>query len=100
MKYTELKAHLKTQLDSAYLIFGDDRFLCYDALKKVEDSLNLTIKDMNSVTISGDSTTATDIVTSANLYPFGDLKRLVIVKDFAPGKAVAKEEYKILENYC
>lgn len=99
MKYTELKAHLKTQIDSAYLIFGDDRYLCYDALKKIEDSLNITIKDMNSVTISGESTNATDIITSANLYPFGDLKRLVVVKDFAPAKAMAKDEYNILANY-
>ncbi len=98
MKYTELKAQLKNKTDSAYLIFGDDRYLCYDALKKIEDSLNITIKDMNSVTISGDSTTAKDIVTSANLYPFGDLKRLVVVKDFAPNKS-AKDEYAIISEY-
>lgn len=98
MKYIELKAQLKTQIDSAYLIFGDDRYLCYDALKKIEDSLNITIKDMNSVTISGDSTSAKDIVTSANLYPFGDIKRLVVVKDFAPSKG-AKEEYAVISEY-
>ncbi len=97
MKYIELKAQLKNKIESAYLIHGEDRYLCYDALKKIEDSLNLTIKDMNSVTISGDSTNAKDIVTSANLYPFGDLKRLVVVKDFAPNKA--KEEYNTLSEY-
>ena len=98
MKYIELKAQLKNQIDSAYLIFGDDRYLCYDALKKIEDSLNILIKDMNSVTISGDSINAKDIVTSANLYPFGDIKRLVVVKDFSPSKAV-KEEYSIITEY-
>ena len=61
MKYIELKANLKQGIKNAYLIFGDDRYLCYDALKKIEDSLNITIKDMNSVTISGDSTSAKDI---------------------------------------
>lgn len=98
MKYIELKAQLKNKIDSAYLIFGDDRYLCYDALKKIEDSLNITIKDMNSVTISGDSTNAKDIVTSANLYPFGDLKRLVVVKDFTPTKS-SKEEYAVISEY-
>ena len=97
MKYVELKTSLKNKVENAYLIFGDDRYLCYDALKKIEDSLSLTIKDMNSVVISGDSTTAKDIVDSANLYPFGDLNRLVVVKDFAPTKN--KEEYKTIEAY-
>ncbi len=97
MKYIELKASLKSKVENAYLIFGDDRYLCYDALKKIEDSLSITIKDMNSVVISGDKVTAKDIVDSANIYPFGDEYRLLIVKDFAPIKN--KEEYKILETY-
>lgn len=97
MKYIELKASLKNKIENAYLISGDDRYLCYDALKKIEDSLSITIKDMNSVTISGEKVTAKDIVDSANMYPFGDEYRLVVVKDFAPLKN--KDEYKIIENY-
>lgn len=86
MKYIELKSSLKQQVKNAYLIYGDDRYLCYDALKKIEAALSLTIKDMNSVIISGESTTAKDIVDSANLYPFGDMYRLVVVKNFNPSK--------------
>ncbi|MBR7172757.1 MAG: DNA polymerase III subunit delta [Clostridia bacterium] len=97
MKYIELKASLKNKVENAYLIFGDDRYLCYDALKKIEDSLSITIKDMNSVVISGEQTSAKDIVDSANMYPFGDANRLVVVKNFAPLKN--KEEYKVIENY-
>lgn len=97
MKYIELKASLKSKTESAYLIFGDDRYLCFDALKKIEDSLSITIKDMNSVVISGEQTSAKDIVTSLNLYPFGDAKRLVVIKNFAPTKN--KEEYKVLQDY-
>lgn len=97
MKYVELKASLKNRVENAYLIFGDDRYLCYDALKKIEDSLSITIKDMNSVVISGEQTSAKDIVDSANMYPFGDANRLVVVKNFAPLKN--KDEYKIIENY-
>ena len=48
MKYTELKSKLKEKLQNAYLIFGDYRYLCFDALKKIEDSAGITIKDMNS----------------------------------------------------
>ena len=97
VKYIELKASLKNKIENAYLISGDDRYLCYDALKKIEDALSITIKDMNSVTISGDKVSAKDIVESANMYPFGDEYRLVVVKDF--DRAKNKDEYKVIENY-
>lgn len=97
MKYIELKASLKQGAKNAYLIFGDDRYLCFDALKKIENSLNLTIVDMNSVTISGESTSAKEIVESANLYPFGDMFRLVIVKNFNPSKD--KQAYETIQKY-
>ena len=97
MKYIELKASLKQSTKNAYLIFGDDRYLCYDALKKIEASLNISILDMNSVTISGESTSAKEIIESANLYPFGDLYRLVIVKNFNPSKD--KDAYNLIQSY-
>lgn len=97
MKYIELKASLKQGTKGAYLIYGDDRYLCYDALKKIESSLNLSIVDMNSVTISGESSSAKEIVESANLYPFGDAFRLVVVKNFNPGKD--KQSASIIQEY-
>ncbi len=97
MKYIELKASLKQKPKSAYLIFGDDRYLCYDALKKIESSLNFTLSQMNCVTISGESTTAREIIESANLYPFGDEYRLVIVKNFNPSKD--KQAFSVIQDY-
>ena len=97
MKYIELKAKLKDKIDNCYLIYGDDRFLCFDALKKIEDSVCISIKDMNIDIISGEKALAKDIVSSANLYPFGDEKRLVIVKNFSPIKN--KDEYNEIQNY-
>ena len=82
MKYIELKKQLKINIDNVYFIYGDDRYLCFDALKKVESALSIQIKDMNTVTLSGESVTAKDIVESANTYPFGDLYRLVVVKNY------------------
>ena len=98
MKYVELKAQLKTKIDRTYLITGDDRYLCYDALKKIEDALQITIKDMNSVTISGEQVTAKEIVDSANMYPFGDMSRLVVVKGFSPAKN--KSEFEVIQAYA
>ena len=98
MKYVELKASLKTKVEKTYLISGDDRYLCYDALKKIEDALAITIKDMNTVTLSGEQVSAKDIVDSANMYPFGDLYRLVVVKNFAPTKN--KAEFEVIQKYA
>ncbi len=97
MKYIELKSKLKEKLEASYLICGDDRYLCFDALKKIEDAANIGIKDMNQDIISGEKATARDIVASANLYPFGDEKRLVVVKNYAPSKS--KDEEKTLAEY-
>lgn len=97
MKYVELKTSLKTKIENTYLIFGDDRYLCYDALKKIENALSITMKDMNSVVMQGENTTVKEIVNSTNMYPFGDAYRLVVVKNFNLGKT--KEEKKELENY-
>ena len=97
MKYVELKASLKNKIENAYLISGEDRYLCFDALKKIESSLCIMIKDMNSVVISGESSTARDIIDSANIYPFGDTHRLVVVKNFSPTKN--KDEAKAIEEY-
>jgi DNA polymerase III delta subunit len=97
MKYVELKANLKNKVESAYLISGEDRYLCFDALKKIEDALNISIKDMNSVSLSGGSVSAKDIVDAANIYPFGDAFRLLVVKGWNPTKN--KEEAAVIQNY-
>lgn len=97
MKYVELKANLKSGLKRAYLISGDDRYLCYDALKKIEDAAGITIRDMNQVVISGESASAKEIVESANVFPFGDLNRLVVVKNFAPTKD--KQAFETIQTY-
>lgn len=97
MKYIELKNNLKNKLENSYLISGDDRYLCFDALKKIEESVQVQFKDMNSVVLNGETITAKDIVEAANIYPFADNYRLVVVKNFAPTKS--KDEYKIIQNY-
>ena len=86
-----------TKLANVYVIYGDDRYLCFDALKKIEDAVSIQIKDMNSVILLGESVSAKDIVDSSNIYPFGDAYRFVLVKNFIPFKN--KEEKEIIKNY-
>ena len=97
MKYTELKNSLKSGVKNAYLIYGEDRYLCFDALKKIEDSASLAFADMNSVTIAGESAEMDGIIDSANIFPFGDNYRIVVVKNYNPAKDAAA--YQKLQNY-
>ena len=97
MKYIELKQSLKTKIENVYLICGEDRYLCFDALKKIEDAVAIQIKDMNSVVLSGESVSAKDIIDAANIYPFGDMYRLVVVKNF--GKSKNKEDKDLIKQY-
>lgn len=99
MKYIELKKNLRNKIENAYLIFGDDRYLCLDALKKIQDAASVQFLDMNLVSFDANENklSAREIVDSANVYPFCDNYRVVIVKNFAPTKN--KEELSILQKY-
>lgn len=95
MKFIELKKSLNT-LQNVYLISGEDRFLCYSALDQITKACNLTIPEMNSVSM--DNPSADDIVASASIYPFADEHRLVIVKDYA-GKPNQEGQLKVIQKY-
>lgn len=95
MKYIELKKSLQN-LQNVYLISGEDRFLCYNALEQITNACGLAVPEMNSVTM--ENCTADDIVASASIYPFADSRRLVIVKDFS-GKPNADAQLKIITSY-
>lgn len=95
MKFTELKKSLN-KLQNVYLISGEDRYLCYNALNQITNACNLAVPEMNSVTMQ--NTTAEDIVASCNIYPFADGYRLVVVKDFT-GKPNAEQQTAKILNY-
>ena len=99
MKYIDLKKNLKEKLENAYLISGDDRYLCFDALKKIQDAAGVQFKDMNFIILDADEKKLTlqEIVDSANVYPFCDQYRVIVVKNFSPTKS--KDESKILQDY-
>lgn len=95
MKFTELKKSLNN-LQNVYLISGEDRFLCYSALEQITNACQLTIPEMNSVSM--DNPSADDIVASACIYPFADARRLVVVKEFL-GKPNAEAQLKTIQSY-
>ena len=97
MKYIDLKKQLKNGLDRVYLISGEDRYLCFDALKKLEDKADIKFRSMNYIILSDDAVTAKDVVSASETYPFGDNFRFILVKNCAFAKN--KDEKKILKQY-
>lgn len=81
MKFVELKSSLSDPKDF-YVISGEDRFLCYNALELFQKRFGCNFPDFNSVNLDGEKVTANEIVEACYVLPFGDDKRLVVVKDY------------------
>lgn len=96
MKFVELKRDLQKGIRPAYLISGNDRFLCYSALEQIKQALNISLAELNCVILDGATTTIQDIVESASVFPFVDQYRIVQINNFSI-KNKAKED-KLL-NY-
>ena len=101
MKFIELKKDLQKNIRPAYLITGNDRFLCFSALEQIKNALAINYKDLNEVIMQGDSVSKEDIARSASVFPFLDKYRLVQVNDYkGKGKAKSGEDelLKYLNN--
>lgn len=96
MKFIDLKKDLQKEIKPAYLISGNDRFLCFNALEQIKQALNITLPDLNHAIFDGAVATHQEIVESASVFPFVDSFRLVQVNNFS-SKSKAKED-KLL-NY-
>ena len=97
MKFIELKKHLQSQLDNSYLIEGDDRFVVNNALSQIEKKANLNMPDVNRVVIEADKNFADELLFLLESFPFGDEKKLVIVKEPEQKDAFKKLE-PVLKN--
>ena len=96
MKFIELKKELENKVCPAYLISGNDRFLCYSALDLIKKAANISLSDLNEVVVAGENCTLDDIVKSASVFPFVDTYRLVQVNNFS---AKVKEKNNALSEY-
>jgi len=93
MKFIDLKKDLSVNIRQAYLISGNDRFLCYSALETIKKALNITMPEMNEVIMAGESVSSQDIARAVSIFPFVDNYRLVQVNDYnAKTKSKGKED--------
>ena len=96
MKFVELKKDLEKQIKPAYLISGNDRFLCYSALELIKKSVNISMKELNEVVLSGDNLTFEQISETASIFPFIDQYRLIQINGF---NLKSKEKNNALIQY-
>lgn len=96
VKFVELKKDLQTRIRPAYLISGNDRFLCYSALEQIKSALNISMPELNFVIMDSNLVSIQDIVESASVFPFIDKYRAIQINNFNI-KNKAKED-KLL-NY-
>lgn len=98
MKFEELKKNLRQNIEPCYIINGGESFLTTNALKIIEETLNITLPDFNKSVFSDNTIkSATDIVDACQVMPFCDEKRLVVVHDYLGKKN--ESEKKIITKY-
>ena len=97
LKFVELKNSLSKKIMPAYLITGNDRYLCFDALDSIKKAVNLSMPDLNE-DILGENASPADIAQSASVFPFVDAVRLVQINGFS-GKSKSKGKDDDLLTY-
>lgn len=83
LKFVDLKKELQKEIKPAYLISGNDRFLCFSALEQIKQALNITLPDLNYVVMDGASVVVQDLVESASVFPFVDSYRAIQINNFS-----------------
>ena len=80
LKIEELEKRLKqNQLDSLYLLYGEERFLLESCLKKIKGLFGETLKGINHIDI--DETNLNEIISNIETPPFGFDRKLIIAKN-------------------
>lgn len=96
MKFVELKSSFVNNLKNIYVISGDDRFVCFNALGLFERNFATNLPDFNKIVFDGE-VSSSQIVESCFVLPLVDEYRLVIVKDFKAQNT--KDDVKVFEKY-
>lgn len=93
MKVEDLEKDLKQgNLNSLYLLYGEEQFLLENCLKKIKSLFGETLKGINYVTI--DETNLQEIISNIETPSFGYEKKLIIAKNTGIFKKETKKKVK------
>ena len=98
MKFAQLKKSLISNVESCYMIFGEDSFLCEASVNLIEKQLfgNIDKNNLNKQVFSSEDLNVKKLIDCLNVVPFFADKKLVIYKDY-DGKKNAELSEKIKE---
>lgn len=90
----EIKSELKKKIiKPIYFLFGEDSYGINSALTEIKKTVEpLLSSDFDKETYYGSNSNLADIITAAKTFPFGDGKKLIIVKNADEFKYSAKDE--------
>lgn len=94
MKFVEFKKSLSSVISSCYVLHGVDRYLIDNCIKNLIEASGNTFGDFNRAFFSNKDE-IDEIISSAMILPFGNERRLIIVKDYN----FNENSLKKLENY-
>ncbi len=93
MKVEDLEKDLKHEnLNSLYLLYGEEKFLLENCLKKIKNIFGETLKGINYITI--DENNLQEIISDIETPSFGYEKKLIIAKNTGLFKKETKKKVK------
>ncbi len=89
MEVATLENNLKAEkLESIYLLYGEERFLLDNSLKKIKKTFGDMINGINYIQI--DSNNVSEIIADIETPAFGYPKKLIVAKDTGLFQKTAK----------
>lgn len=93
MTIEELERKLKSnELNSIYVLYGEETFLLYSCLKKIKNAFGELVKGINYIEI--DDTNVNNLIQDIETPAFGYEKKLIIVKNTELFKREVKKKGK------
>ena len=98
MKFAELKKSLISNVESCYMVFGEDSFLCEASVNLIEKQLfgGIDKNNLNKQVFSSEYLNVKKLIDCLNVVPFFADKKLVVYKDY-DGKKNAELSEQIKE---
>ncbi len=79
MEFVQLKRTLKSEIDSAYIIYGDDNFVLNKAYSLIYNALNMVLPELNEYKFDGDEIDFEEVVKAMLTMPVMSDKKIVYV---------------------
>ena len=98
MNYKDFKSN-KITPKPVFALFGEDRFLCHQALEALKATFAPNLPDINIETVAGENLDVGALENALKICPLGDAFRVIVLEDLKPKKN-GKLDLTFIENYA